>query len=197
MIDPVSCSLRARFWHPLQCHHSSISTWTILCYGSRKHTLHRTRWHQVWWRIISDTLTTENETRKIRIYAPWIEKGIIISFSIMGSDISKPDGDDPTKRRGGFFGFGGSQKNGMHNSREDLRKVRFFVVRILFRGMKGVGKTSLFDVFQGKACPEQYTPSKEINTAHVFWTNPTTKDRVKVRTNELEWFLRRLKSGTS
>ena len=123
--------------------------------------------------------------RKRMIYIHHVEKRILISFSTMGSDISKPDGDDPTKRRGGFFGFGGSQKNGMHNSREDLQKVQFFVVRILFRGMKGVGKTSLFDVFQGKACPEQYTPSKEINTAHVFWTNPTTKDRVKVRTTEL------------
>ena len=49
--------------------------------------------------------------------------------------------------------------------------------------MKGVGKTSLFEVFQGKPCPEEYVPSQEINTTHVFWTNPTTKDRVKVR-----WF---------
>lgn len=135
--------------------------------------------------------------RKRMIYIHHVEKRILISFSTMGSDISKPDGDDPTKRRGGFFGFGGSQKNGMHNSREDLRNVRFSVVRILFRGMKGVGKTSLFDVFQGKACPSQYTPSKEINTAHVFWTNPTTKDRVKVRTDRQRRFSRRSKSGTS
>lgn len=54
------------------------------------------------------------------------------------------------------------------------------VVKIVLRGLNGVGKTSLFDVFQGKSCPEAYVPSKEINTTHVLWTNPATKNRVKV-----------------
>ena len=99
----------------------------------------------------------------------------------MGSDISRPLGDDFMKKRGGFFGFGSSQKIEMHNSKSFSDCCFYCVVKIVFRGMKGVGKTSLFDVFQGKPCPEKYVPSQEINTTHVFWTNPTTKDRVKVR----------------
>ena len=35
----------------------------------------------------------------------------------MGGDISKPFGDDFMKKRGGFFGFGSSQKIEMHNSK--------------------------------------------------------------------------------
>ena len=68
-------------------------------------------------------------------------------------------------------------------------------MKIVFRGMKGVGKTSLFDVFQGKPCPEKYVPSQEINTTHVFWTNPTTKDRVKVRSFGLSNDFDRLRFG--
>lgn len=46
--------------------------------------------------------------------------------------------------------------------------------------MKGTGKTSLFEVFQGHPCPEKYIPSTEINTTQAYWTNPQTKERVKV-----------------
>ena len=35
----------------------------------------------------------------------------------MGSDVSKPFGDEYMKKRGGFFGFGSSQKIEMHNSK--------------------------------------------------------------------------------
>lgn len=98
----------------------------------------------------------------------------------MGSDISRPIGDDAMKKRGGFFGFGSSQKNEMHKSIPFLSHSPMFVVKIVFRGMKGVGKTSLFNVFQGKPCPEHYIPSQKINTTQVFWSNPTTKERVKV-----------------
>lgn len=53
-------------------------------------------------------------------------------------------------------------------------------MKIVLRGMKGTGKTSLFEVFQGHACPDKYIPSSEINTTQAYWTNPQTKERVKV-----------------
>ena len=53
-------------------------------------------------------------------------------------------------------------------------------MKIVLRGMKGTGKTSLFEVFQGHPCPEKYIPSTEINTTQAYWTNPQTKERVKV-----------------
>lgn len=56
-------------------------------------------------------------------------------------------------------------------------------MKIVLRGMKGTGKTSLFEVFQGRSCPEKYVQSNEINTTQVYWTNPQTKDRVKVPTS--------------
>ena len=109
----------------------------------------------------------------------WLQFSFL-SSETMGSDVSRPIGDDTIKKRGGFFNFGSSQKNEMYNSILPILICFTFVVRIVLRGMKGVGKTSLFNVFQGKPCPEEYIPSQKINTTHVFWTNPTTKERVKV-----------------
>ena len=103
-----------------------------------------------------------------------------LSSKTMGSDVSRPIGYDAIKKRGGFFSFGSSQKNEMYNSILSVLICLTFIVKIVLRGMKGVGKTSLFNVFQGKPCPEEYVPSQKINTTHVFWTNPTTKERVKV-----------------
>lgn len=61
-----------------------------------------------------------------------------------------------------------------------LLSINYFVVKIILRGAEGVGKTSLFEVFQGRSCPEEHKPSKQIKTTNVLWTNPISKERVKV-----------------
>ena len=58
--------------------------------------------------------------------------------------------------------------------------VIILLVKIVLRGAGGVGKTSLFEVFQGRSCPEEYKPSQQIITTNVLWTNPISKERVKV-----------------
>ena len=97
----------------------------------------------------------------------------------MGSDISKPFSDEYMKKKGGGFDSRGFPNSEMQNSILSFVLV-LWIVKIVLRGLNGVGKTSLFDVFQGKSCPETCLPSKEINSTHVLWTNPATKSRVKV-----------------
>ena len=97
----------------------------------------------------------------------------------MGADTSKPFGDEYLKKKGGFLGLGGSTKQELHNS-ELFCVYVMFLVKIVLRGYSGVGKTSLFDVFQGKSCPVEHKPSQQINTTTALWTNYLTKERVKV-----------------
>lgn len=68
------------------------------------------------------------------------------------------------------------------------------VVKIVLRGLGGVGKTSLFEVFQGRCCPSDHKPSQQISTTNVLWTNPLTKERVTVLLY-IQYLMSRLRFG--
>jgi hypothetical protein len=53
-------------------------------------------------------------------------------------------------------------------------------VKVVVRGARRTGKTSLMHRLQGKPFSSEYTPSKEINTAFINWTYKNSDDKIKV-----------------
>jgi hypothetical protein len=53
-------------------------------------------------------------------------------------------------------------------------------VKVVVRGARRTGKTSLMHRLQGKPFSSEYTPSKEIDTAFINWTYKNSDDKIKV-----------------
>lgn len=54
-------------------------------------------------------------------------------------------------------------------------------MRIVIRGARGAGKTSLLQRLQGNKWSERYVATPEIGIAHISWSYKTRDDIVKVR----------------
>lgn len=53
-------------------------------------------------------------------------------------------------------------------------------VKIVLRGARGVGKTSLLKRLKGEPFEEAYVPTPEIATAHIHWNYKNSDDVIKV-----------------
>jgi len=53
-------------------------------------------------------------------------------------------------------------------------------VKIVVRGARKTGKTSLLHRLQGKPFLAEYTPTPEISTAFVNWTYKNSDERIRV-----------------
>lgn len=54
-------------------------------------------------------------------------------------------------------------------------------MRIVIRGARGAGKTSMLQRLRGQRWGDKYVPTPEIATAQINWTYKTRDDIVKVR----------------
>ena len=53
-------------------------------------------------------------------------------------------------------------------------------LRVLIRGIRGVGKTTLSKRLKGSSFVSQYTPSPEISTFHINWQIGEEKSKIEV-----------------
>lgn len=56
-----------------------------------------------------------------------------------------------------------------------------YSVKIVIRGERGTGKTSLLHRLQGRPVPAQHEPTAEIQTANINWNFKNTDEVIKVR----------------
>ena len=58
--------------------------------------------------------------------------------------------------------------------------VRRYAVKVVIRGPRETGKSSLFNRLQAKPFPGDYSPTPEIQFATIAWTYKNASDSIKV-----------------